>query len=55
MEQAWQCKEDYRYNKGISGRGKDYFQPSHFGRLQKLLAYYPQLSDWAPELLNGSP
>lgn len=55
MQLAWQSKEDYRYNKGISGRGKDYFLPGHFARLQKLLSYYPQLSSWMPELLKDSP
>jgi hypothetical protein len=54
VELAWRDKENYRYNKGVSGRGKDYFQPDHFERLQKLLAYYPQLSGWMPQLLDGS-
>jgi hypothetical protein len=52
VERAWEEKEAYRYNKGVSGRGKDYFAPRHFKRLQKLLSYYPQLSGWTRELLG---
>lgn len=46
LEQVWSTKESYRYNKGVSGRGKDYFLAEHFARLQKLLSYYSQLSGW---------
>jgi len=56
VEQVWKSKENYRYNKGVSGRGKDYFSLGHLTRLQKRLSYYPQLSDWMPELLgDGAP
>jgi hypothetical protein len=54
VEQVWKSKENYRYNKGVSGRGKDYFLPGHFARLEKLLSYYPQLSGWAPQLLGDN-
>jgi hypothetical protein len=54
VERVWEGKENYRYNKGIPGRSKDYFTPAQFARLQKLLSYYPQLSSWIPELLGKS-
>lgn len=53
LEQVWEARDNYRYNKGVSGRGKNYFSPGHFARLQKLLSYYPQLSGWLPGLLDG--
>ncbi len=52
VEHAWQGKENFRFNRGIAGRGKTYFSPAHFARLQKLLSYYPQLSGWKSDLLD---
>jgi hypothetical protein len=52
VEHAWSGKENFRFNRGISGRGKSYFTPSHFARLQKLLSYYPHLSGWKSDLLD---
>lgn len=54
MERTWEGKENYRYNKGVSGRGKKYFSPEHFARLRRLLSHYPQLSGWIPDLLGDS-
>jgi hypothetical protein len=52
LEEVWRAKEDYRFNKGVSGRGRRYFSPAHFARLHKLLSYYPQLERWVPELMG---
>ena len=52
LEEVWHDKEQYRFNKGVSGRGRDYFSPPHFTRLHQLLSYYPQLERWMPELLG---
>jgi hypothetical protein len=52
LEAVWREKENYRYNKGVRGRGMDYFSPAHFARLRKLLSYYPQLDGWTAELLD---
>ena len=54
MERVWETRQDYRFNKGVSGRGQEYFTPLHFARLQRLLSYYPQLTDWMPDLLGGT-
>lgn len=54
VEEVWRAKENYRYNKGVHGRGKDYFSPAHVTRLKKLLSYYPQLVDWTAELLGDA-
>ena len=52
LEEVWRAKEDYRFNKGVSGRGRQYFSPAHFERLHRLLSYYPQLKRWVPDLLG---
>jgi hypothetical protein len=54
VELIWEERKIYRFNRGVSGRGRDYFSRLHFARLQKLLSYYPQLSGWLPDLLGGS-
>ena len=52
IQHVWEEKQNYRYNRGVSGRGKDYFAPAHLARLHRLLSYYPQLSDWTASLLD---
>jgi hypothetical protein len=52
LEEVWRDKENYRFNKGVRGRGKDYFSPVHFAQLRKQLSYYPQLADWMAELMG---
>ena len=52
LEEVWRDKENYRFNKGVAGRGRFYFLPEHFRRLRRLLSYYPQLERWVPELLD---
>lgn len=53
LEAVWRDKGNYRFNKGVSGRGQTYFSPGHFARLRRLLSYYPQLESWVPELLGA--
>jgi hypothetical protein len=52
LEEVWREKENYRYNKGVRGRGKDYFSAVHFARLEKQLSHYPQLAGWTADLLD---
>ncbi len=54
LEAVWRAKESYRFNKGVSGRGRRYFSSAHFERLHRLLSYYPQLERWVPELLGDA-
>ncbi len=54
LEEVWRAKEDYRFNKGVSGRGRRYFSSAHFARLHRLLSYYPQLERWVPDLLGDA-
>lgn len=52
LEAVWREKENYRYNKGVTGRGEDYFSPVHIARLEKQMSYYPQLAGWTAGLLD---
>lgn len=52
LETVWDARQNLRYNKGIPGRGQDYFAPVHLARLHQLLSYYPQLQPWTGELLG---
>jgi len=54
LEAVWRQKENYRFNKGVRGRGNEYFSPAHISRLRKLLSYYPQLAGWTAELLDDA-
>ena len=50
---VWAERGAHRYNKGVEGRGKSYFTAAHFARLRQMLAYYPQLESWMPDLLDS--
>lgn len=49
---VWDDRANYRFNKGLPGRGKSYFSLAQMARLRRLLEYYPQLESWLPELLG---
>lgn len=51
VDMVWQKKDNLRYNKGVSGRGRDFFLPQHFAHLEKLLSQYPVLKPYREELL----
>jgi hypothetical protein len=52
LAEIWAERGTHRYNKGVAGRGKSYFAPAHLERLRRMLAYYPQLESWRPDLLD---
>lgn len=51
LDNAWEGRVELRFNKGTSGRGKDYFSPAHLARLAGMLSFYPVLAQYAAELL----
>lgn len=53
LAEIWAERDVHRYNKGVEGRGKDYFTPAHLDRLRRMLTYYPQLASWMPDLLDN--
>jgi hypothetical protein len=51
LDKAWKERGNLRFNKGASGRGKEYFSLAHRERLARMLAFHPVLADHSPELL----
>ncbi|HWA31095.1 MAG TPA: sulfotransferase domain-containing protein, partial [Rhizomicrobium sp.] len=49
---VWERRDQYRYNKGETGRSTGYFGPEHIARLGKMLGYYPNLKKHRDELLG---
>ena len=52
LDIVWERRDQYRYNKGESGRSAAYFAPEHIERLGKMLDYYPNLKPHRDELLE---
>lgn len=50
MRGAWNERGELRFNRGVAGRGKDYFSDAHAARIANLLSYYPVLDDIAAKL-----
>lgn len=51
LDTVWERRNQYRYNKGESGRSAAYFGSEHIERLGKMLDYYPNLAKHRDELL----
>jgi hypothetical protein len=48
---VWDERASFRFNQGISGRGRRRFTPAQMARLKRLLAYYPELAPWTERLV----
>ncbi len=48
---VWQERSHFRFNKGVTGRGRDRFSPLQIARLTRMLAFYPQLEPYAARLI----
>jgi hypothetical protein len=51
LDNAWKERGGLRFNKGTSGRGKEYFSQPHRDRLARMLSFHPVLADYSQELL----
>ena len=51
LDGAWKDRSTLRYNKGASGRGREYFSPAHLERLSRMMRYHPILDGWRDALL----
>lgn len=51
LARAWHERDGLRFNKGRSGRGKDYFSLGQLERLSRMLSCYPQLGLWRDDLV----
>jgi hypothetical protein len=48
---VWKERDKVRFNKGVPGRGGDYFSPEHVARLVRMMSNYPVLAPWRGALL----
>jgi len=51
LDASWNERNGLRFNKGISGRGKEYFSQAHRDRLARMLSFHSVLADYSQELL----
>jgi len=54
VEKVWGERNTYRFNKGSSGRGREYFSAEHIARLARMLSQYKQLEPWMGELMGDT-
>jgi hypothetical protein len=54
LDAVWKKRGDYRFNKGVSGRGSKRFTPAQIVRLKRQLDFYPNLADLAGKLIPPS-
>lgn len=52
LDKAWAGREQLRYNKGHAGRGQKFFDAGQLERLERLMQYYPSLTDWIDRLMG---
>jgi len=54
IQKVWGERDNFRFNKGVGGRGREYFSPLHLKALERMLALYKQLEPWKQELIGGA-
>jgi hypothetical protein len=54
IEKVWGDRANFRFNKGVGGRGREYFSPAHLQHLERMLALYKQLEPWTRELIGDN-
>ena len=50
IEDAWNEKEQWRFNRGEPGRGRAVFSAAHIAQIRRLLSHYPVLESVADQL-----
>jgi hypothetical protein len=51
LDIAWEERAAHRFNKGTSGRGRDYFSAGQHAQIARLLSHYRILDGWREQLL----
>ena len=51
LDAVWAERGDFRFNRGVSGRGAHRFTPAQVDRLRRYLSYYPDLAAIADRLI----
>jgi Ni,Fe-hydrogenase III component G len=54
IERVWNDRTNFRFNRGVGGRGREYFSPGHLKALERMLALYKQLEPWKRVLIGGA-
>jgi hypothetical protein len=54
LDAIWQDRSDFRFNKGVSGRGHTRFSAAQLARLNRQLDYYPNLAEMKARLIPPS-
>jgi hypothetical protein len=54
LDAVWEQREEYRFNKGISGRGRSRFTRDQIARLERQLDFYPNLAALKHKLIPPS-
>ena len=51
LDAVWRERTGYRFNKGVSGRGRIRLTPAQIARLARQVDYYPELAPWRDLLI----
>lgn len=51
LDEVWEERATFRYNKGIAGRGRQRFTPAQMDRLCRMIGYYADLGPIADRLI----
>ena len=54
LDAVWEQRGEFRFNKGVSGRGRARFTPDQIARLERQLDFYPNLADLKGKLIPPS-
>jgi hypothetical protein len=54
LGEVWPNRNSFRYNKGTGGRAKGYFNARQLAEIARKLSHYPQLGEWAPDLIGSA-
>jgi hypothetical protein len=52
LDLVWEARTSFRFNKGVSGRGRARFTEAQIAKLKRQLAFYPNLEGMADELIS---
>jgi len=52
IEKVWGDRTNFRFNRGVGGRGREYFSPGHIKALERMLSLYKQLEPWKRVLIG---
>jgi len=51
LKEAWEERENFRFNKGVPGRGRARFTDRQIAQLKRQVDFYPELAAWRDALI----